>query len=460
MIEKGAARRAVRTADSAVAESKPPTPVGGLRVAADPVRHAARRGSGSRPPVIQAGLAQRPGATGFASGARMGFFGFATRNWSQPLLLLASCLALLTAGPLAAAQLDGPRPAGHVLDTVGLLAPEDIAAIERVAEGVAAASGGDLMVVVTATTGGQPHRAYATALFNRWQLGSAERNDGLLIFVALDDRKAEIVLGDGIDDNARERASQRIMDRALIPEFKAGRPAAGLRKAALACAAEILGGGPEAAIPDEPEPTIPPAVEPEPAAARAPPAWNPPQPRNDPLSWIPAGVATAGCSAAGMYFLAHYRRHRRRSCPSCRIDLVRLGEEVEDEHLTAGQQTEERLGAMDYDVWTCPTCPHVTKLRYKRFFSSFATCRGCGYRTRSKTVERVREPTSTQSGLETITESCHHCGKIDTSTRVIPQHVSSDDAFWSGSSFGGGSSFGSSDSGGGSSSGGGASGSW
>jgi uncharacterized protein len=102
----------------------------------------------------------------------------------------------------------------------------------------------------------------------------------------------------------------------------------------------------------------------------------------------------------------------------------------------------------------------MSKLRYKKFFSSFATCRGCGYHTRSKTVERVREPTSTQSGLETITESCQHCGKTDTSTRVIPQHVSSDDFFWSGSSFGGGSSFGSSDFGGGSSSGGGASGDW
>ena len=168
----------------------------------------------------------------------------------------------------------------------------------------------------------------------------------------------------------------------------------------------------------------------------------------------------AGGSAAGMYFLAHYRRHRRRSCPSCRIDLVRLGEEVEDHHLTAGQQTEERLGSLDYDIWTCPTCPHVTKLRFKKFFSSFATCRGCGYRTRSKTVEREREPTSSQSGLETITESCQHCGKTDTYTRAIPQHVNTDDAFWSGSSFGGGSSFGSSDFGGGSSSGGGASGSW
>jgi len=115
---------------------------------------------------------------------------------------------------------------------------------------------------------------------------------------------------------------------------------------------------------------------------------------------------------------------------------------------------------VDYDVWTCPTCPHVTKFRSTRLFTSLATCPGCGYVTRSKTVQRVREATSSQSGLETITESCQHCGKSDISTRVIPQHVSTNDSFWSGSSYGGGSSFGSSDFGGGSSSGGGASGSW
>ncbi len=374
---------------------------------------------------------------------------------TRPLSLLVCCLAMITALPLAAASLDGPRPAGHVLDTVGLLTPDDVAAIERVAEGVAAASGGDLMVVVTATTGGQPHRAYATAVFNRWQLGSAERNDGLLIFVALDDRKAEIVLGDGIDDDARERTSQRIMDRVLIPEFKAGRHAAGLRKAALACAAEILGGGPEAAIPDHPEP----AFVPDAAAARPLPAWNPPPRREAPQDWMPAaGLAAtlAGGTGVGMYLVGRYRRHRRRSCPSCRIELVRLGEAVEDSHLTAGQQTEERLQSVDYDVWTCPTCPHVTKLRYKKFFSSFATCPGCRYRTRSKTVERVQAATTSQSGLERITETCHHCGKSNTSTRVIPQLASVDDGFWSVASCGGGSSF----DGGGSSSGGGASGDW
>jgi hypothetical protein len=49
-----------------------------------------------------------------------------------PLAWAMAAAAL--AGPPA--SLDGPRPAGHVVDTVGLLAEEDVAAIERLAEGI------------------------------------------------------------------------------------------------------------------------------------------------------------------------------------------------------------------------------------------------------------------------------------------------------------------------------------
>jgi uncharacterized protein len=152
----------------------------------------------------------------------------------------------VAAGPVT---IDGPRPPAHVIDTVGLLAVDDVAAIERLAAAIEAAAGGDLVVVVVRTTGGRPHRAFATSLFNRWELGAADRDDGLLLFVATEDRKAEIVLGDGVDDDRRRRASERIMDKLLIPEFRAGRPAAGLRRAALACGTEILSAAPEASAP-------------------------------------------------------------------------------------------------------------------------------------------------------------------------------------------------------------------
>jgi uncharacterized protein len=376
-----------------------------------------------------------------------------------PLAWATAAAAL--AGPPA--SLDGPRPAGHVVDTVGLLAAEDVAAIERLAEGIEAASGGDLVVVVIGSTAGQPHRTFATELFNRWQLGSADRNDGLLIFVATADRKAEIVLGDGLDDQRQRRASQRIMNDVLIPEFRAGRPAAGLRKAALACGSEILSAGPEAAIPDRP-PEPQPAAEPfVPEAAELAPAWRP-RPQPGPGAVLPlvawGGVATGGTGLT-WYLVRRRRRHRPRTCPACRIDMIRLCEQADDAELQAGQRKEEQLRSVDYDVWSCPTCPQVTRLRYGAFFTSYSRCPACGFVTESNTVDRVRSPTRWQTGLETITEHCLHCGHSDTSTRVIPQLSDNggssvrSSSSWSGggSSFGGGS-------GGGRSSGGGASGSW
>jgi uncharacterized protein len=387
--------------------------------------------------------------------------------------VLAGWLACIWAlGALAAepAEIDGPRPPGHVMDTVGLLADDDDAAIERLAAGIKAASGGELVVVVVRTTNGQPHRAFATDLFNRWELGSAERDDGLLIFVATDDRKAEIVLGDGVDDERQRRASQRIMDEVLIPEFKAGRPAAGLRKAALACGTEILSAGPEAPLPDQPLVPVPaeavadapaePFV-PEPVAVDAEfPAWRPP-PRPQSSGLLPLalfGGGTLGGTGLSWYLVRRHLRRRPRQCPECRIDMVRLCEQTDDAHLATGQQKEERLRSVDYDVWTCPTCPHVTTLRYGTFFTSHSKCPGCGFVTESRTVNRVRSPTKWQSGLETITEQCTHCGRSDTTSRVIPTlSAGHDSSFFSSSSS---SSWSSGSSGGGSSSGVGASGSW
>jgi len=379
-------------------------------------------------------------------------------------MLWSLATAALAAGPVT---IDGPRPPGHVFDAVGLLAADDVAAIERMAAEIKADSRGDLVVVAIESTAGRPHRAFATDLFNRWQLGSAERNDGLLIFVATDDRKAEIVLGDGVDDPQRERASQQIMDQVLIPEFKAGRPAAGIRKAALACATQILAAAAETPSAEElPEHRVEPLM-PEPANATPQLELRPParRPRSGgilPLTLL--GGGTIGGTGLSWYLVRRHLRNRPRQCAACRIDMVRLGEQADDAHLAAGQQTEERLRSVDYDVWTCPTCPRVTTLRHGAFFTSYSTCPACGFATESTTVDRVRSPTKWHSGLETITERCTHCGRTDTTRRDIPRlRDDSNDSFFSSSSYSSSSdsssSF-SSSSGGGSSSGSGASGSW
>jgi uncharacterized protein len=388
---------------------------------------------------------------GFVAGALLG-------TAVSPNKLLARAAAWAFAAPLAlaavgahAAGIEGPRPATAVFDETGILGKEDVDHLESLAASVRRASGADVMVVVIPSTDGQPHRSFATDLFNRWKLGSEDRDDGLLIFVALNDRKAEIVLGDGIDGLDQIEASQRIMKDVLIPEFKRGRPEAGLRKAAFACATEILSAPAENSLPLLDEPGRAPTVDNMPAqrVMRAPVRARRP-PEDSVFPYAVGGGGALGGVGLGWYLVRRRLRNRPRRCPACGIDMVRLGELADDAHLSTGQRMEERLRSVDYDVWTCPTCPQVNQFRYGAFFTRYARCPSCRHVTKSKTVNRVQRPTKWHSGLEKITERCGQCGYANESTRVLPQlDDDSSSSSWSSSSSGGGSS-----------SGAGASGSW
>ena len=354
--------------------------------------------------------------------------------------------------------LAGPRPAGRVVDRLGILGQEATAAIGRVADGVQAGSGADMLVVVVSTTHGVSPREYASDIFRRWQLGSAERDDGLLLFVAIDDRKAEIILGDGVDAPAQEAASQRIMQEVMIPEFKRGRPGEAVLRGAFACAAEILGG------PTEQPPDVGPGAAgdaPLMVPAAPPPApWINPGPERPPSEGVPAfllGTGLVGGAGASWWGIRRFLRYRKRPCPRCGLPLVQLGEAVDDAHLAAAERREEQLGSVDYDVWTCPDCPHVQKHRYGAFFTRFARCPKCRAVTKHDTVNRLRASTEWSEGLEEVNEKCLACDYQRSYQRRIPRESSSS---MSSGSFSSGSSGGSSFSGGGSTSGRGASGSW
>lgn len=411
-------------------------------------------------------------------------------NASHWRLVAAAAVVVLAGAPVARgqeipAEVGGPRPAGRVVDTTGRLSADERREITTLLDGIAAQTRGDMMVVVIPTTRGAPHRQFATDLFNRWQLGSATRDDGLLLFAALDDRRAEIILGSGLDDAARQAKSQRVMNDAMLPEFKAGRPGAAIRRGALACATEILGGGAEAR--NEPEPATPaviaaagPAIgDPGAIPAELPPGADglaepavprpwvaPPPPAPEGLPWgglaaLGSGLTATGAGGYGLWHLA--TRRRRRSCPRCHVEMIKLDEFHDDTHLDGAQQTEETVGSVDYDIWTCPSCAHVDKVRYGRFFTRYSRCPSCKAVTTLTTTSRVRSPTTASEGVEEVTESCGHCNRHVQFRRSIPRlsAQTSSHVNWSGSSSGGRSvSSGGGSFGGGRSSGGGASGSW
>ncbi len=356
------------------------------------------------------------------------------------LICLAVVLGLIRPTLADVKDIPSPRPAGWVTDQTGELNQEIVESINKICDGVKQQQGAEMAVVVIQTTGGQNHRSFATDLFNHWGIGDATKDNGVLILAALRDRRAEIILGDGIDDPEQIRTSQRIMDEAMIPLFRRGNPAQAVFAGARACARDILG-----LVADEAE-ALPVAFDqgfaneavPRPDGQRGMPWWP----------WgVGGGALGIGAWAGGRRYL----RYRKRTCSQCKVPMQRLSESEDDEHLSQAQRTEERIGSVNYDVWICSQCSQVQHLRYGAFFSSYSSCPACSARTKHSATRTIQQATTASTGSQEITEKCVNCNYNKVYTRTIPRITSSTTSTSSSSSSGFS---------GGSSSGGGASGGW
>lgn len=115
-----------------------------------------------------------------------------------------------------------PNLTGHVVDSANALN-------KAISKGIAAElaeheqqTGNQVIVATIESLDGQSIEDYATALFNHWQLGQKDKNNGLLLLIAFNDAQLRIEVGDGLSDRMTNATAQSIVDKQLIPEFKKG----------------------------------------------------------------------------------------------------------------------------------------------------------------------------------------------------------------------------------------------
>ncbi len=140
--------------------------------------------------------------------------------------LIWAMLAVLACLPALGATVDTlslPAQGTWAVDTTGTLSPETLAAVNRLSTNLDASGQGQLAVAMVDSTEGVQPRSFATDLFNRWAIGHEDRDDGVLLFIAMTDRKVEIVLGDGVDTAGDLQRSDAVMER-ITPLLKAGDP--------------------------------------------------------------------------------------------------------------------------------------------------------------------------------------------------------------------------------------------
>ena len=344
---------------------------------------------------------------------------------------LGLALATVPAGAITPAKIADPRPKSAVVDLTGTLADADVASVDALAD--RAKDGGELMVVVIDSVNGVLARTFTTQLFNRWGLDNRQRNRGVMLLVALKDRKAEIVVGDGFPGSVIS-VTDRIMQDVVVARFKAGRPRDAIVEGARAIVDRVLLPRP-AAVPARPAgasvtPALAAATEGSLLVRMADGAMENP---------LPVGGGLGGVVAGGAV-LRRYLRNRPRRCKACGTMMTRLEETVDDAHLSSGEKVEEQVGSVDYDIWACQ-CGQTLKLRYGTLFTSYGKCKSCQARTLKVTTTTLVSATTSSEGRARVDERCAHCAFSRTYERSIPRvQRSSSSSSSRGSSSGRGSS--------------------
>lgn len=392
------------------------------------------------------------------------------------LLIGQSVFAQNTAYTLESVPDPKNNGGGYVSNPDGILDNGDVNVLNQLIASMEDSTTAQVAVVIVQSIGEENPKDFATRLFNKWGIGQAGTDNGLLIFTVMDQRRTEFETGYGLEAVLPDAICYRIGMQELVPEFQQGRYGQGLIRAVRRIKYTL----------EDPK-----ALE----EIKASPNRSYGGTRNSIRSLYIVltiyGIITLILSTYFLGRIFHILRSRdelydkyldlrkvywlflvfliplpyifmywylNRKLRSLRRQprfsrttgepMRLLTEAEEDPYLERGQITEEEIGTVDYDVWVSESGDETMILRYKKRFTYYKECPKCHYLTYYHAyTQTIRQPTYTSTGQQKIVHKCKNCNEQKTTIKTLPVLTRSSGG--SGSSGGGGGSWGGGSSGGG-----------
>jgi len=169
---------------------------------------------------------------------------------SQCVLVLVFFSVLFSSAIFARDAVHIPsRGQDYVNDFAGLLNHSDKLAITKFAVELEKKTTAQIAVVTIKTTKPETIQGFSVRLFDQWKIGQKGKDNGVLLLMAVDDRKAWITTGYGIEGAIPDVIANKIVRDVMIPYFKRGQYSEGVIKGAIAvislvakeCDVEITG---------------------------------------------------------------------------------------------------------------------------------------------------------------------------------------------------------------------------
>ncbi len=129
---------------------------------------------------------------------------------------------------------DFPRPQGAVNDFAEIISPEYEKTIDGIARELLQKAGTSVVVATVKSIGENDPADYANRLYESWGIGKKGEDKGVLIFLALEERRIRIETGYGVEGILPDGLVGEILDKYVVGHLKDGNFGKGLLNAASA----------------------------------------------------------------------------------------------------------------------------------------------------------------------------------------------------------------------------------
>lgn len=118
------------------------------------------------------------------------------------------------------AQIEFPKLTGQVVDNANLLTQQTRASLTKMLQQHEKLTTNQIVVVTLPTLNGYEIADYGYQLGRHWGIGTKEKNNGVLLIVALSEKKIRIEVGYGLEGQLTDKLSSDIIEYIIKPAFK------------------------------------------------------------------------------------------------------------------------------------------------------------------------------------------------------------------------------------------------
>lgn len=133
------------------------------------------------------------------------------------------CILLIVAYTAAFAAIpSAPSKDIYLADFAKMVDPEDRQQILDIGKDLDTSYGAQVVVVTVDTLDGQDIESYANDLFRKWGIGNKEKDNGVLLLIAKEDRKFRIEVGYGLEGAITDGYAGSVLD-GMKGDFRSGK---------------------------------------------------------------------------------------------------------------------------------------------------------------------------------------------------------------------------------------------